>query len=157
MSGTFNRDCVFIRVAVFQQPQEKTERGNKWRLFDIPWLWRCTVHEDLAHVSLWGSCCSTMILSSSLWRSWPPLAVVLCANGLCCDWGQFWEECHTKKCVFFSRSLCQTSFWRQSGETKLNVAFVKMHGAIFIKPLTPCKISGRCFQRRPGDPLRSHI
>ena len=29
--------------------------------------------------------------------------------------------------------------------------FFYVHGAVFIKPLTPCKISGRCIQSRPGD------
>lgn len=53
-------------------------------------------------------------------------------------------------------SLPDVVFLKQSGKTKWNVAFVKMHGAVVIKTLTPREISGRCFQRKPEDPLWSH-
>lgn len=43
---------------------------------------------------------------------------------------------------------CQTSLLEQSGNGKWNVAFVKMLGAVFISPVTPCQIRGRCVQEK---------
>lgn len=43
---------------------------------------------------------------------------------------------------------CQTALLKRSGNGKWNVAFVKMPRAVFIRPATPCKIRGRCFQKR---------
>lgn len=64
--------------------------------------------------------------------------------------GQFWEA-RRRKCDSFLLLFwgsCQTSLLEQSGNGKWNVAFVKMLGAVFIRPATPCQIRGRCVQKK---------
>lgn len=80
-----------------------------------------------------------------------------------CAWRIFWAAqrwCYcaaaptgsaAENVIIFSSYFevrCQTSLLQQSGNGKWNVAFVKMLGAVFISPATPCQIRGRCVQKK---------
>lgn len=136
---------------------------RKWSFLNMSLLWRCMVNLIKIHPShvLWGSVFSTPTVTHVP----TSYSNMLRARKLCQDWGRFWVECHKEVCmctracvwVYVLRSWSRRLFWKQSGNTKWNVAFVKNGGAAFIKALTPCQISGRCFQRGPAGPSEQQI
>lgn len=124
-------------------------------------LWRCSVNLIKTNPSAWIArlllrycnffpiifffTCDAF-LGSSCW-----CFGVAVPTGSCRDLGANFGKPAAENVIIFSSYFevrCQTSLLKQSGNGKWNVAFVKMPRAVFIRPTTPCKIRGRCFQKR---------
>lgn len=163
---TRSEDSIKLRLCVFLANPEKSADFS----FSLFVSLCCILGSDVARLTqsrqsrqheLPGSCCATVIFFPSFifffyaWRIFGQLMLMFRCHRANRKSLWFWEPILgslPQKMWLFSplilrlgaRLLC----WSKVAMANEMWRFFKMPGDVFIRPATPCKIRGRCFQKR---------